>query len=223
MHRVFEENGFVVTAPLFDPEECDAIARNVTTVNFENAGTRNLLTFPWCVSLVRLIRSHPAVAPLLPGSAVASQCTLFEKSVDRNWLVSLHQDLSIPVAGKVEHPDIAGWSVKEGTVFAQPPTSLLAGLVAVRLHLDDCGSDDGPLRVVPGSHRSGRLDCEVAIAKRQQLGEMICAAPRGSAVLMRPLLLHASSKSSSGNRRRVLHFLFGPSSLPFGLKWGHAV
>jgi ectoine hydroxylase-related dioxygenase (phytanoyl-CoA dioxygenase family) len=77
--------------------------------------------------------------------------------------------------------------------------------------------------VVPGSHRFGRLDGESAIAKRQHLGEVICEVSRGSALLMHPLLLHASSKLLSANRRRVLHFLFGPPILPFGLKWGHAV
>ena len=38
-------------------------------------------------------------------------------------------------------------------------------------------------------------------------------------MLMRPLLLHASSKTAGTSRRRVLHFLFGPRELAFGLVW----
>jgi hypothetical protein len=42
-------------------------------------------------------------------------------------------------------------------------------------------------------------------------------------LVMRPLLLHASSKATSLTPRRVLHFLFGPPSLPLGLEWQWAV
>ena len=42
---------------------------------------------------------------------------------------------------------------------------------------------------------------------------------RGDALLMRPLVLHASSKSSGSSLRRVLHFVFGPEVLPYGLAW----
>ena len=44
----------------------------------------------------------------------------------------------------------------------------------------------------------------------------------GFAVLMRPLLLHASSKATGASRRRVLHFLFGPRQLLLGLAWANA-
>jgi hypothetical protein len=46
--------------------------------------------------------------------------------------------------------------------------------------------------------------------------------PRARAMLMQPLLLHASSKATGTSRRRVLHFLFGPPALPCGLAWPHA-
>jgi hypothetical protein len=40
---------------------------------------------------------------------------------------------------------------------------------------------------------------------------------------MRPLALHTSSKATGTGRRRVLHVVFGPPELPFGLQWQHAV
>jgi hypothetical protein len=50
-------------------------------------------------------------------------------------------------------------------------------------------------------------------------GESVVAVNRGGALVMRPLILHASSKASAPKARRVLHFVFGPPQLPFGLEW----
>lgn len=89
----------------------------------------------------------------------------------------------------------------------------------VRGHLDDCGADAGPLRVVSGSNRFGRLGEPEALAMRAERGETTCMAAIGDALVMRPLLLHASSRARAPVRRRVLHFLFGPERLPHGLVW----
>jgi hypothetical protein len=61
--------------------------------------------------------------------------------------VSLHQDLSIPVAERVESPGCRGWSEKEDELFVQPPVSVLDSVLALRLHLDDCKERNGALRV----------------------------------------------------------------------------
>jgi ectoine hydroxylase-related dioxygenase (phytanoyl-CoA dioxygenase family) len=91
--------------------------------------------------------------------------------------------------------------------------------LAVRVHLDDCDDRNGALRVVPGSHQLGRLTSSDAVRERDARGEICVAVPKGGAMLMRPLLLHASSKASIDGTRRVLHFVFGPRKLPHGLRW----
>lgn len=131
----------------------------------------------------------------------------------------MHQDLSIPVADRVDARELRGWSDKDGSLFVQPPVSLLQTLLAVRLHLDPCQADDGPLRVVPASHTQGVLATDSAKALRDAAGDMACHADTGTALVMRPLLLHASSKTRGTSRRRVLHFVFGPAQLPWGLRW----
>jgi len=93
----------------------------------------------------------------------------------------------------------------------------------VRLHLDDCGVENGPLRVVPGSHCVGRLSDAEARALRDRDGEVECLVPKGGALILRPLLLHSSSKATAPSHRRVLHFLFGPAKAPFGLEWAEAI
>jgi ectoine hydroxylase-related dioxygenase (phytanoyl-CoA dioxygenase family) len=162
--------------------------------------------------------AHPGVREALPARARVVQCTFFEKSAAKNWLVPIHQDLSIPVAGRVDHPALSGWSEKEGSLFVHAPDDVLKQLLAVRVHVDHCSLEDGPLWVVPGSHELGRVGPAHAAEARRTAG-VVVPAKRGDALLMRPLVLHASSKSSGSSLRRVLHFLFGPEVLPYGLVW----
>lgn len=214
---MLEENGYTILPAALDRKEASALEDAVAAVQVSGAGTRNLLMYPWCRAMCARLRSA------LSLSGVAVQCTLFDKTPSRNWLVPLHQDLSIPVAERVEHPELRAWSVKQGQHFVQPPAEFLAQLLAVRVHIDGCGRDNGPLRVVPGSHRHGRLDEAAARRLRDRLGEVSCPVEKGGILLLRPLLLHASSKASSPAHRRVLHFLFGPESIGYGLRWQRAV
>jgi hypothetical protein len=217
-----EASGFAVAPEVLSDAQCAELRAHVGALDFGGAGTRDLLSFDWAQQFARQLRDLLALAPLLGDSRTAIQCTYFAKLSSRNWLVTLHQDLSIPVAEKAADAPCTAWSEKEGTWFCQPPADLLAELVAVRVHLDDSTEANGPLRVVPGSHRLGRIASHEVAAHRRRLGEVACVAPQRSLVAMRPLLLHASSKALSELPRRVLHYVFGPSELPWGLRWKHA-
>ncbi len=219
MKARFAQLGHVLVPEVLPAAECARLAGLVQPAGAASGGTRCLLAQPWCAALAAHLRADPVLASLLEPGAVAVQCTYFEKSAGRNWLVPLHQDLSIPVAARVDAPALRGWSLKEGTLFVQPPLAVLEQLVAVRVHLDPCGADDGPLLVVPGSHRSGVLAQLDAAAARAATPPLACLAGIGDALVMRPLLLHASSKALGQGRRRVLHFVFGPRALPHGLAW----
>ena len=188
-----------------------------------DAGSRNLLEQDWCAGLVFPIRSYLQSIGVLPADAVAVQCTLFRKTPECNWKVPYHQDLSIPVASRVEHAALSGWSIKEDGHYVQPPIDVLDALLAVRLHLDPSGGAEGALRVVPGSHRLGRLSPDSIATTDKREREVVCTADAGDLLLMRPLLLHASSKAERPNGRRVLHFLFAPRVPGCGLQWRIAV
>lgn len=218
----FAAEGFVLVPEVLSGPECAAIAGRIH-LRDGAAGTRSLLAEAWCGPLARRLASHPILARIIPAGHVAVQCTWFEKSASRNWLVPVHQDLSVPVAAWTDAPGLRGWSEKEGELFVQPPVSLLEMLIAVRLHLDPCQSVDGPLRVVPASHTGGVIDEATAAQMRRARGEVVCEAATGSALVLRPLLLHASSKSSGSSRRRVLQFLFGPREPGQGLRWRQAL
>jgi hypothetical protein len=153
----FETDGFAVIPDVASSAECDAAVVQAALATSDAPGSRTLLSMPWCAALAHAIRHNRTVRALLPEEPVAVQCTYFEKSESQNWLVAVHQDLSIPVRERIDAAACSAWSEKEGVLFVQPPASVLEALVAVRLHLDDSTSSNGPLRVVPGSHRHGRL------------------------------------------------------------------
>ena len=74
---------------------------------------------------------------------------------------------------------------------------------------------------MPGTHRSLLSQAEVSTAVAQA-AETACTTDAGGVVIMRPLLLHASSPARCATRRRVLHIEFGPPELPGGLQWAMA-
>lgn len=219
----FARDGFVLVPGVLAADGRASVLAELQGRVGQGPGSRQLLTLPWCQRLAGQLRAAPGLSDLIPPGHLAVQCTYFEKSRDTNWLVALHQDLAIPVRRKLEHPALHGWALKEATHFVQAPPQVLEQLVAVRVHLEDCGPNDGPLRVVPGSHAMGVIDSAEALQLRGQRGEATCPAAQGAALVMRPLLLHASSKASGSSRRRLLHFLFGPAQLPYGLAWAAAV
>jgi ectoine hydroxylase-related dioxygenase (phytanoyl-CoA dioxygenase family) len=90
-------------------------------------------------------------------------------------------------------------------------------MLAVRISLDDCGPDNGPLRVLPGTHRDGLLSRTAVVQLQGVVEEEVCVLNRGGVVLMKPLLLHASSAAVSPSHRRVLHLEFARPVLPTGL------
>lgn len=92
----------------------------------------------------------------------------------------------------------------------------------VRLHLDDADASNGALRVLAGSHRMGRLSAEAIQSFRAEQPEFLCVASAGDALLMRPLLLHASGRSTSGHHRRVLHLEYAGFTLPDVLAWNES-
>jgi hypothetical protein len=214
----FTGQGFVLVKGVVDGAGCARLSENLKCAA-TGAGSRNLLAHEWCVALANSLHANFGVGARLPSDAVAVQCTYFDKGPDKNWLVGLHQDLSIPVVEHIDHTELRGWSEKEGMLFVQPPVSVLELLIAVRVHVDDAGAENGALRVVPGSHAFGRLTTVQAEQLKKERGEQVVEAPRGSALIMRPLLLHASSKALRPVPRRVLHFVFGPPQLPWGLRW----
>jgi hypothetical protein len=185
---------------------------------------RNLLDV---VPAIKALSESPAmrqwVDAILGVDAIAVRGILFDKTPDANWTVPWHQDLAIAVREQVETPPgFTGWSVKAGVPHVQPPASILERMLSVRVHLDACGADNGPLDVLPGSHRHGRLTQADVDAWRDREKPVACLVRRGGLILMRPLLLHRLLSATSPEHRRVIHIEYANVELPYGLNWYQA-
>jgi ectoine hydroxylase-related dioxygenase (phytanoyl-CoA dioxygenase family) len=185
-----------------------------------NYGIRDIMNL---VPAVRAVAEASAVRRLaeavLGADARPVRGIYFDKHAGANWKVPWHQDLTIAVREKCEAPGFGPWSVKAGIQHVQPPTSILENLVTIRLHLDDATTSNGPLQVIPGSHLHGRLDEKTIRIIKAGSKPVVCTVPAGGAMLMRPLLLHASSAGTAPSRRRVLHLEYAAAQLPGGLEW----
>lgn len=144
-------------------------------------------------------------------SAIPFRATLFDKSPDANWLVVWHQDTALPLRERNESPEWGPWSTKGGLLYAHAPAWALEQVVALRVSLDDSLRMNGPLRVLPDSHREGVLSQEQIEQRARNVTPIDCVAAAGSVVAMRPLTVHASSKARSDHRRRVLHIEYAAS------------
>jgi ectoine hydroxylase-related dioxygenase (phytanoyl-CoA dioxygenase family) len=143
--------------------------------------------------------------------AIPFRATLFDKSAHANWLIVWHQDTALPLVKQVDATGWGPWSVKAGVHYAHAPADALERVVALRLSLDDSAEDNGPLRVLPGTESRGVLtDAEVA-ALAQEIAPVDCCVDAGGVVVMRPLIVHASSKAVSDRPRRVLHIEYAES------------
>ncbi len=214
----FERDGCCFSDSLIDAETCKNI---ITQLDLQEnqAGQRHLIDHPAVIQLLTNTALVKLISATLGCNAFVYKATLFDKRTDANWLVAWHQDISIPVANRYELPTWNGWSVKDGVNYVQPPSEVLASLVALRIHLDECNISSGPLRVLKASHQLGRIPHEKCAALAASYEEKVVTGPVGSALLMRPLLVHASSKISAAQRRRVLHLEFAAFELANGLSW----
>jgi len=182
-------------------------------------GARNLLR----VAEVRAVAADEKVAiciePLLGQGYRLVRGLFFDKTAKANWPVAWHQDLTLAVQRCQDQAGWTNWTIKRGVVHVQPPAEVLGRMVTMRLHLDDCPAENGPLRVIPGSHRYGVLRRDQIQARPPEAAQVIVARA-GDALFMHPLLLHASSPARMPSHRRVLHLEFAPPDLlPEGLCW----
>ncbi|HEY9225634.1 MAG TPA: phytanoyl-CoA dioxygenase family protein [Gemmatimonadaceae bacterium] len=105
----------------------------------------------------------------------------------------------------------------------QPPIDVLERMLAIRVHLDACTEDNGPVRVIDGTHRAGRLEPEAIDELRAQCPESLCLVPEGGLLAFRPLILHASSPAVRPLRRRVIHIEYAARPLDAPLVWHRQV
>jgi ectoine hydroxylase-related dioxygenase (phytanoyl-CoA dioxygenase family) len=220
-----DQNGFAIVPDALPAEECDHWVKSIAHLTpsepkERRGGERNLFQRSEEIRrLARLPAIRSCVEEVLGTECFAVRALFFDKTEEANWAVPWHQDVTIAVKERREIPGYGPWSVKCGIPHVQPPTEVLERMLAVRIHLDACGEDKGPLRVLSGSHLFGVFPPGTIGTWLPRFTPQICPVSRGGLLLMRPLLLHASSSATQPGHRRVIHLEYASGELAKGLEW----
>lgn len=221
------DNGFTVIENIFTGMEADALVSLIQQADSSNDTFRKTKDL---FAIRQFLKEVPEVVPAIFTPALkatinelfgegyqAVKSIYFDKPGDSNWFVSYHQDLTISVKEKADVPGFGPWTVKQQQYAVQPPLSVLENNFTIRIHLDDTDEHNGALRVVPGSHSKGIYRPETIDWSTEK--EVSCNVRKGGIMIMRPLLLHASSRTTNNHKRRVIHIEFSDQQLPAPLQW----
>ncbi|MFH6989017.1 phytanoyl-CoA dioxygenase family protein [Flavobacterium collinsii] len=222
--------GFAIINNVYDETEIEkliSLIENVTGNDFDNATFRKsqdlfairqfhkevpeTLDFIFNENLKNIIKSN------FGSGYFITKSIYFDKPEKSNWFVAYHQDLTISVDQKIEVENFENWTVKQNQFAVQPPKEVLEKNFTIRIHLDKTTKENGALKVINNSHSKGIFRVENMDFANEN--ETICEVEQGGIMIMKPLLFHASNKTTNNERRRVIHIEFSNQQLPSGLEW----
>jgi hypothetical protein len=219
-------DGFTVIEAGYTRDEVSSIAAAIDDAEHSNTSFRKTKDL---FAIRRVLQEIPSLFPLIFNRKLTDilasfgsghfivKSIYFDKPEESNWFVAWHQDLTISVDKKVELAGFSLWTKKFDRYAVQPPVNILENGITIRIHLDDTDEQNGALKVIAGSHNSKITRVETVNLGSEKFE--VCCVPAGGVMLMRPLLMHASDRSVSSNRRRVIHLEFNSIELPAGLEW----
>jgi ectoine hydroxylase-related dioxygenase (phytanoyl-CoA dioxygenase family) len=209
-----DKEGFAVIPHLFAREDMDQLFKDINQAGPKRsrAGVRHALGLNAVAAVAQQPHLIELVRTVLGSAAFPFRATLFDKSPDSNWLVVWHQDTALPLRSRRDVLGWGPWSMKEGLHYAHAPSSTLSEILALRIPLDDSTATNGPLRVLPGTHKLGVLNNDAIHELAGRIAPVDGLVPKGGIVAMRPLLVHASSKTQTRATRKVLHIEYAAAA-----------
>ena len=222
--RSIDTAGWAVTDPVLDSATIAALRDCVAPfAQASRGGARNLLDDPRIATLASTPTLRRFACAVLGDSCFAVRALFFDKTPGANWKVIWHQDLTVAARRRVDVPGYGPWTEKGGVPHVQPPVDVLEKMLAMRVHLDPCTEENGPVRVIDGTHRLDRLSPETIDQFRAQRPASACLAAEGALLALHPLLLHASSPAERPAHRRVIHIEYAARPLAAPLVWHRQV
>ena len=225
------DNGFSVMENIYSDEEIQNILTIIDQTDSSNETFRKtndlfairqfLREIPTVIDLIFTENLKSVMKEIIGGDFFVVKSIYFDKPETSNWYVPYHQDLTISVDKKMEIKNFELWTTKQNQFAVQPPIEFLENITTIRIHLDDTDENNGALRVVPKSHlkkiyRPETIDWNKEI-------ETICRVKKGGIMLMKPLTLHSSKRTTNNKKRRVIHIEFSNRELPNELKWAERI
>jgi len=222
-----QENGFTVVNNVFSEEEIRKIGEVIQNIDTSEETFRKsddlfairqfLKEIPQVRELVFNENIKNIITEIFGEKYFAVKSIYFDKPEKSNWYVAYHQDLTISVDKKAELPGFGPWTTKQKQFAVQPPLDILENIFTIRIHLDDTDEYNGALKVIPKSHAKGIYRPETIDWSVET--ETICNVERGGVMIMKPLILHSSNRTTNGKKRRVIHIEFSDRKLPEELSW----
>ncbi len=221
------ENGYTIINRIFSDEKIEQISKVIQNADTSNETFRKsenlfairqfLKEIPEAVNLIFNENIKKVIKEIFGDRYFVVKSIYFDKPEKSNWYVAYHQDLTVSVDQKVELPDFGPWTTKQNQFAVQPPLHILENIFTIRIHLDDTDEHNGALKVVPKSHAKGIYRPETIDWNTEK--EEICTVEKGGIMIMKPLLLHGSNRTTNGKKRRVIHIEFSDMELPEALNW----
>lgn len=225
--RNIENNGFTVIEAIYTPEEIITILTEINKANTDKSTFRKtddlfairqfLKELPEVGNIIFNDKLKVVISNLFSDNYFAVKSIYFDKPEKSNWFVAWHQDLTISVDKKTDLPGYGPWTIKQNQFAVQPPLIILQNNFTIRIHLDDTDEGNGALKVIPGSHLKKVYRPETIDWAAET--EHTCSVKAGGIMLMRPLLIHASNRTTNNKPRKVIHVEFSNSELPQGIEW----
>jgi ectoine hydroxylase-related dioxygenase (phytanoyl-CoA dioxygenase family) len=225
------EKGFTVINDIFSDQEIENIAALIQNIDSSNDTFRRsqdlfairqfLKEIPEVTNFIFNDRIKTIIKEIFGEKYFSVKSIYFDKPEKSNWYVAYHQDLTISVDRKIDMPNFGPWTTKQNQFAVQPPLNILENVYTIRIHLDDTDEDNGALKIVPKSHAKGIYRPETIDWKVES--EEICKVEKGGVMIMKPLLLHGSNRTTNGKKRRVIHIEFSDMELPQELQWSERV
>lgn len=221
------DKGFSVISSVFSTEEIEKISEVIQSIDSSKETFRKsedlfairqfLKEIPEVKDLIFNDNLKTIIKEIFGENYFVVKSIYFDKPEKSNWYVAYHQDLTISVDKKVELENFGPWTTKQNQFAVQPPLEILENIFTIRIHLDDTDENNGALKVVPKSHSKGIYRPETIDWNVET--ENICSVEKGGIMIMKPLLLHGSNRTTNGKKRRVIHIEFSDKELPEVLNW----
>jgi len=229
-----DSEGFTIIDNIYSENEIDkliSVIENVTLQNTQKDTFRKsddlfavrqfFNEFPETINIVFNDNLKQIIKSNFGDSYFVTKSIYFDKPEKSNWFVSYHQDLTISVNQKLEFDGFENWTVKQNQFAVQPPKTILEKCFTIRIHLDKTTKENGALKVINQSHSKGIQRVDNFALKTEK--ESICEVEKGGIMIMKPLLFHASNKTTNNERRRVIHIEFCNQQLPNELDWNEKI
>lgn len=224
-------NGFSIINNVYTQQEVEKILAAINNTEKNNDTFRKstelfairqfLNEVPETFALIFTDKLMSIIQQVMGNNYFVVKSIYFDKPQSSNWYVSYHQDLTISVDKKIEIYNFGPWTKKQNQFAVQPPTEFLENIVTIRIHLDDTDENNGALRVLPTSHLKKIYRPETINWNSEK--QTTCAVEQGGIMLMKPLILHSSTRTTNNKKRRVIHIEFSNQELPKEIKWAERI